>query len=122
MSEKYPCGDCVPDQIGRHQPSCITQLTHDTSNGGDVNATTCAVCGAGLLPSESIVCEKCSFDWGQITRVVEQWRKAKGHELFLRIRISALAVYLCDQRGLSENQAATMLGVSRQTIRAWRGK
>lgn len=87
-----------------------------------MKATNCAVCQTLLRPSEQNVCENCADDWGQITRMVEQWRKAKGMELALRLRISALAIYLCDEKGLSENQAAAMLSVSRQTIRAWRGK
>lgn len=122
MNAKYPCGDCVPDQDGRHQPSCVTQWSDDYAGSGTVNGDACAVCGAQLRPSESIVCERCADDWGQITRTVEQWRKAKGQELALRLRVTALAIYLCDQKGFSEVQAAAMLGVSRPTIRAWRGK
>jgi predicted XRE-type DNA-binding protein len=78
----------------------------------------CAVCGVNSGP----VCDECGDDWGAIGRTVERWQRAQESEARLRERIAVLVVYLCDERNMSEIQAARLTGVSRPTIRAWRGK
>ena len=78
----------------------------------------CAVCGVNDGP----VCAECGDDWGAIARTVERWQRAQESEARLRERVAVLVVYLCDERNMSEIQAARLTGVSRQTIRAWRGK
>jgi len=78
----------------------------------------CAVCGLNDGP----VCDACGDDWGAIGRVLERWQRAQATESRLREQVAVLVVYLCDEKGLSEIQAAKLMGVSRPTIRAWRGK
>jgi hypothetical protein len=78
----------------------------------------CAVCKKAPGP----VCPVCADDWGQIVLTIERWQRAELSARRLQKRIEVLVVYLCDSRGLSEIQAAKLVGVSRPTIRAWRGK
>jgi hypothetical protein len=78
----------------------------------------CAVCGLADGP----VCGVCGDDWGAIARTVERWQRAQESEANLRERVAVLVVYLCDERNMSEIQAARLTGVSRLTIRSWRGK
>lgn len=78
----------------------------------------CAVCGVADGP----VCDACGDDWGAIARTVKRWQRAQQSEARLRERVAVLVVYLCDKFNMSEIQAARFTGVSRPTIRAWRGK
>jgi hypothetical protein len=79
---------------------------------------TCAICTDAHGP----VCSKCSEDWGAIVATIDRWQKWQSNTEKLEARVKVLLNYLCDQRGLSEVQAAKLLGVSRPTVRAWRGK
>lgn len=78
----------------------------------------CAVCGVARGP----VCDACGNDWGAIAHMIERWQRARDGEARLREQVAVLVVYLCHEKGLSEIQAAKLVGVSRPTIRAWRGK
>ncbi len=49
------------------------------------------------------------------------WQSARDTEMELRAKVRAAVVQACDD-GLTEVAAAHMIGVDRQTIRAWRGK
>ncbi len=53
--------------------------------------------------------------------LVRAWTSARNTEIELRGKVRAAVVEACDN-GLSEIRAAHLVGVDRQTIRAWRGK
>lgn len=84
--------------------------------------TKCVICGVALNAQAAKACAECADDWGAMQRIIDDWRKSKAKEIALRVRVAAVAVMLCEQKGLSETQAAKAIGVSRLTIRAWRGK
>ena len=79
---------------------------------------TCAICTNEHGP----VCEKCAEDWGAIVSTIDRWHRWQSDTEKLQQRVKKIINFLCDVKGLSEVQAAKLLGVSRPTIRAWRGK
>lgn len=81
----------------------------------------CVICGAETAFGV-FACSNCTDDWGRMSQIIQQWKRTKIKEVALRTQVMAIARYLCDDKGFSEQQAAELLGVSRPTIRKWRGK
>lgn len=112
------CLDCGLPVDGEHSVNCLMQWQSGPTRGGDM---ACVICGSETVDAEK-ACANCADDWGNISRIIERWKKAKITEVSLRTQVMGIAQFLCDQKGFSEQQAADLLGVSRPTIRSWRGK
>ena len=116
MNAKNRCYDCGITMTGQHSPDCMTRWQSVVVSEGS-----CVLCGVEL-DADAKVCSACTDDFGNMQRLIDRWRKAKVSEVTLRGQVAAIASILCDQKGLSEQQAADLIGVSRLTIRSWRGK
>lgn len=53
--------------------------------------------------------------------LAREWQAHRDRELVARQRVRDAVIAACDA-GLSEVKAAHIVGVDRQTVRAWRGK